>query len=225
MRRYLLAATLLLAFGIPVFSDSVTVMGGYTLPSGDSDVYRQNERETTFRVSDLGGFSGVFAYDHFLGNHFNLGGDVSVYEQNTNVQDVEFSFLDGTPIFRNIRLEIVPLEASLHFLPAGRDVPVIPYIGGGGGVYFWEYQEVGDFVQDRNTDPSIITGAAHSDGADPGWHVEGGIQIPFSRYATFTAEAKYFSASGKLDVRSFDPNFGRLDLSAAMYSAGISFWF
>src|SRR5262249_14256621 len=194
-------------------------------PSGDSDVYRQNARETTFRVSDLGGFSGVVAYNHFLGSHFDLGGGFSFFAHDTNVQDVEFSFLDGTPLIRNIRLEIYPVEGSLHFLPAGRDVPVIPYIGGGGGVYFWHYDEVGDFVQNRNTDPFIVTGAAHSDGADGGWHVEGGIQIPFSRYTTFTAEAKYFSASGKLDVRSFDPNFGRLDLSAAMYSACISFWF
>jgi opacity protein-like surface antigen len=110
-------------------------------------------------------------------------------------------------------------------LPVGRESPVIPYIGAGAGLYIWEYEEFGDFVINRFTDPEVITGVAFSDGADFGWNVHGGVQFPFSRSATITAELKYSKAEGDLDVEGFDPAFEPIDLSMMTYSAGISFWF
>ena len=211
--------------GIPAHADSVTILGGFVTPSGDSDIYNQNEVETDFEVDDLNDFSATFRYDHFIGNLASIGVSATFYESDTLVTDQELEFLNGKPIHRDISLQIVPLEFNLHFLPAGRDASFIPYFGGGIGFYFWEYQENGDFVIDRNSDPSVITGLAFSDGTDPGWHIEGGFQIPFSRSATFTAEAKYWSAEGDLDEQGFDPAFEPIDLSATTISAGVSIWF
>jgi opacity protein-like surface antigen len=225
MRKLLLLSFVFSVLAIPVMADSVNVFAGYVLPQGDSDVYTQNEAETTFRVKDLDDFSGSVQYDHFFGEHFTLEGNFSFYQGETTVQDLEFEFPDGAPIFRNIRLEIVPLEVALKVLPIGRNSPVIPYIGGGAGLYYWQYEEVGDFVIDRNTDPTVITGFAYSDGWDPGWHVEGGVQIPVSRAIALQFEAKYWKAGGDLDVTGFDPAFGPLDLSATMFSGGVSIWF
>lgn len=225
MRKFLLFGFIFCVITIPAFADSINFFAGYVWPSGDSDIYTQNEAETTFRVNDLNGFSGSIGYDHFFGDHFTLGGNVSFYQGQTTVQDIDFEFPDGAPIFRDINLEIVPLEVSFKVLPAGRNVPVIPYVGGGVGLYYWQYEEVGDFVIDRIIDPTIISGTAYSDGWDPGWHVEGGVQIPVGRAIALQFEAKYWKAEGDLDVAGFDPAFEPLDLTATMFSGGISIWF
>jgi hypothetical protein len=225
MKKLFLFIVILFYSSLFVAADSITVLGGYVGPSGESDVYTQNERETTFEVSDLDGFGATFGYDHFIGEYVNLGGSLTFYQDDTDVIDEEFEFEDGRPIVRNISLQIIPLELNVRFLPAGRNVGVIPYLGGGAGIYFWEYEEIGDFVFDRNTNPRVVTGDAFSDGADPGWHVEGGVQIPFSSSATFTAEAKYWDAEGDLDPEGFDPRFEPIDLSAFMISGGVSIWF
>lgn len=211
---------------IPAFGDSFTILGGYVLPRGHSDVYQQNERETTFRVSDLNNFGGTVRYDKFLGNFVNISGGVSFYDDTTTVSDVDFVHTDGFPVLRDIRLEIVPLEASIHLLPAGRNVPVIPYVGGGFGLYYWRYEEVGDFINNRNgANPTIITGRAFSDGWDPGFHIEGGVHIPVGRSLAVVGEAKYWQAHGNLDPIGFDPSFEPLDLSGTQYSGGVSIWF
>ncbi len=225
MKRFILSVLFLVVVSLPAYSDSITVLGGYVLPKGDSDVFSQNELETTFEVNDLNDFGVYVGYDHFMGNYVNLAFGFTYYRSDTNVEDRDFEFPNGSPVVRNIDLEIIPLEAGIRFLPAGREAPVIPYVGGGIGAYYWRYEEVGDFIINRNTNPSAITGSAFSDGTDFGWHVEGGIQIPVSRSATITAEAKYWDAQGDLDVASFDPLFEPLDLSATMFSAGVSFWF
>jgi opacity protein-like surface antigen len=226
MRRLLLSILFLAAVSLPAFADSITVTGSYFMPRGDSDIFTQNEHETSFRTNDLNGLGAQFRYDHFLGNYINIGGGVSFYDQNTDVVDNDFEFPNGNQIVRNIELQIVPLEVNLHILPAGRDVPVIPYIGGGAGLYFWEYHERGDFVLDRLTNPHVFpNGRADSSGTDGGWHVEGGVQIPFSRAITATGEFKYFRAHGDLDPRSFDTGFQPIDLSSSIISGGISFWF
>jgi hypothetical protein len=226
MRRLIPFLLLACCLSVPAFSDSVTVLGGYALPSGDSDIFRQNERETNFEVNDLNDFTFTARYDHFFGDFVNLGGSVSFFDADTHVVDSDFEFENGDPITRRIRLQIVPVEVNLHFLPAGRNEVIIPYVGGGVGAYYWEYEEIGDFVFNRNTGNEIVrTGDAYSDGWDGGWHVEGGVQIPFSRSATFTAEAKYFNVDGDLDVRGFDASFEPIDLSMTSFSAGVSFWF
>jgi opacity protein-like surface antigen len=226
MKKYLLLATAaVFLFSIPASSDSIYILGSYVTPEGESDIFEQNRDELTFDVDELDGFGGTFGYDHFVGEFVNVGGSISFYEEDTTVSDREFEFPNGRPIFRDIRLRIVPLEANVRVLPMGRDLAVIPYIGAGAGIYFWEYEEFGDFVIDRFTDPTVITGSAFSDGADFGFNVHGGVQFPISRSATITAEVKYSKVEGDLDEESFDPAFEPIDLSNLTYSAGVSFWF
>jgi hypothetical protein len=226
MKKYLLmmiAAACL--FTVPAYSDSIYVLGSYVQPDADSDIFDQNETELTFDRDDLNGFGATFGYDHFLGDFINIGGSIGVYQDDTTVADREFEFPNGRPILRDIRLRIVPLEANLRILPVGRDAVVIPYIGAGAGVYIWEYEEIGDFVFDRFGDPFVESGVAFSDGADFGFNIHGGVQVPVSRSLAITGEVKWTKVEGDLDDESFDPAFEPIDLSTVSYSAGISFWF
>jgi len=226
MKKYLFLLLATALFSIPAHSDSFYVMGSYFSVEGDSsDVFEQNKFETSFDVDDLNDWGGTFGYNHFIGEYFDVGGSVSYYHGDTTVEDRDFEFPNGQPILRDIHFKVIPVEANFNVLPVGRNYAVIPFIGAGVGVYFWDYEEFGDFVINRFNDPEVITGSAFSDGTDLGWNVHGGIQIPFSRSATFITEVKYSKAEGDLDVQGFDPAFGPLDLSLLTYSAGISFWF
>ncbi|MCI0412629.1 hypothetical protein L0222_07490 [bacterium] len=225
MKKSLLLMIIAVFITIPAHSDSLYVLASYVNPEGESDVYEQNRIETTFDPDDLNALGGTFGYDHFIGEFVNIGGSISFYEGDTTVRDREFEFTNGDPIFRNIRLRIIPIEANVRVLPIGREMAVIPYVGAGAGVYVWEYEEIGDFVIDRLDDPSIITGSAFSDGADFGFNIHGGLQFPISRSATITGEVKWIKAEGDLDPEGFDPAFEPIDLSTITYSAGVSFWF
>jgi hypothetical protein len=226
MNKFLLILGFSLITACPVLAGSLTVLGGYVTPSGSSDIFTQNEQETTFRTKDLNDFGISIGYDHFLNNYINIGGGVTYYRGRTRVRDVVFVFDDGSSVIRDITLEIVPLEFGLKVLPLGREKPVIPYFGGGGGAYYWKYEEAGDFVFNRNTNnPTPVTGRAFSDGTDFGYHLEGGVYIPVGRSLAVTGEVKYWNANGNLDRRGFDPAFEPIDLSATMFSGGVSFWF
>lgn len=225
MKKYLFLLIAVAFFSLPAHSDSFYIMGSYFTPDGDSDIFDQNKAELTFKVDDLNDFGGTFGYNHFIGNYVDVGGSLAYYRTVETVDDRDFTFPNGRPVLRDIRFKIIPVEANISILPLGRNYPVIPYVGGGFGVYFWEYEEIGDFVIDRNTDPRVITGSAFSDGTDFGWNIHGGLQIPFSRSAAFTSQIKYSKAEGDLDVGGFDPAFGPIDLSMVTYSAGISLWF
>jgi opacity protein-like surface antigen len=226
MKKYiLLLITVAFLYTIPAHSDSFYILGSYVSPEGDSDIFRQNEDELTFEVDDLNGFGATFGYDHFIGEYVNIGAAIAFYENDSTGEDREFELGNGDPILRNIRLRIVPLEANVRILPLGRELAVIPYIGAGAGVYFWEYEEVGDFVLDRFTNPTVTTGSAFSDGADFGWNIHGGVQFPISRSAAIAAEIKWTKVEGDLDTEGFDPGFEPIDLSTITYSGGVSFWF
>jgi hypothetical protein len=226
MKRLLLLATVIVAFAAPAHAASFYILGSYARPSGDSDIFEQNKLETTFQDSDLNDLGFTAGYDHFLTDNLNLGGSVSLYNSDTRVQDVDFEFPDGDPIVRTIEMQVIPVEFNVRFLPAGREQSIIPYVGGGVGAYFWEYEERGDFVINRGSNtPRVRTGSAFSDGIAGGWHVEGGIHVPFSRSAALAAEVKYFDAKGDLDPEGFDPAFEPIDLSQTVFSGGISFWF
>lgn len=225
MRKFLILTIFSCMAAAPAFAGSLNILGGYVTPAADSDIYTQNELETTFEKSDLNDFGFTFGYDHFLTEYINLGGSLSYYRSTTLVEDLDFVFPNNSPVLRDISLEIVPIELNLRFLPIGRESSVIPYIGGGVGLYYWRYEEIGDFVINRDTSPQVITGLATSDGTDPGWHLEGGVYIPVARSLAITGEVKYWNADGDLDPQGFDPGFEPIDLSATMFSGGVSIWF
>jgi len=225
MKKYILLMILGMFVTIPAYPDSFYVLASYVNPEAKSDVFEQNRIETTFDPDDLNDFGITFGYDHFIGEYVNVGGSIAFYEGETFVRDTEFTFTNGDPIVRDIRLRIIPIEANVRVLPIGREYAVIPYVGAGAGVYVWEYEEIGDFVIDRLGDPFIETGSAFSDGADFGFNIHGGLQFPVSRSMTITGEVKWINLEGDLDPEGFDPAFEPIDLSTVSYSAGVSFWF
>lgn len=214
----------LILFSSLLMADDITLkLGGY-VPSAKSDIWDANELETNFKKSDMVGFYIAGEADLFLGHLFNISFELGYYRDDALAEDVDFVWEDGSPIIHTIYLRIIPLEGSLKLLPLGRNRKIIPYVGAGIGIYFWDYQEFGDFVINRYTDPQIITALFQSTGQDLGTHFMFGLMFPFGYHYTFNAEIKYIKLNGKLG-RDFDPSFEPIDLGGVQATIGFSYWF
>jgi len=143
-------------------------------------------------------------------------------------------------------VSITPIQLSLKLTPLGRTGKFIPYVGGGVGLYLWNvrlngdwidfddewyYNEVTEEIHDDNPvageDISIypvwFDDAWESNKISFGYHVFGGIMVPFTKRMTFEVEFKYNRAQGELK-EAFE-GFEAFDLSAYQISLGVNYWF
>lgn len=232
MRLYCVFTILFLATAIPVFSDSITVKGGYVRPTGDNDLLNLSSRPTRLDRDTLDGLTGEVAYQHFLGDRFSIGGNLGYYNSDTQLDELEFNIGDGTPARRNVELRIIPVEFAVQFLPAGRTSAVNPYVGGGVGAYIWKYREQGLFIiNPGDPNPIFRQGLATTDNTDFGWHIEGGVSFPISHAVSVLGEAKYFRVNGDLGGTNselddlFSRDRPRINLSQMTFTGGFAFSF
>ncbi len=134
---------------------------------------------------------------------------------------------DLTDLGHLTQLEITPLTLGIVLYPAGRRAPIVPYLGVGGGLFWWEYSEVGDFCAfDDPTDPFscvvVETGYA-SEGVSGGWYAVAGLDIPITPAWSIFGEAKWLSA--KADLGDDLEGYGELDLSGISYMGGFAWKF
>lgn len=123
----------------------------------------------------------------------------------------------GAEIAQDLKLRMVPITATVRFLPVGRGGPVEPYIGGGVGFINWRYSETGEFVDSSNGD---IFGATYeADGTAVGPVLLGGVRFPAGEAFTVGGELKWQKAEGdtnsvesqllgnKIDLGGWSVNF------------------
>ena len=139
-------------------------------------------------------------------------------------------FVDNNrlPIEQTTRLRQLDLRASLKvpLLPRGREISqlawvprtIVPYAGAGGGMQWFEVQQIGDFVD--FVDLSVFPDVFRSSGWTPSAHVFGGVELRVFRRLYATVDVRYLWASGDLGLEwvNFDP----IDLAGTRVSAGIN---
>ena len=135
------------------------------------------------------------------------------------------------PIEQQTRLREVNLSGSvkLALTARGREVgrfawvprTVVPYVGAGGGMLWFEMRQFGDFVDFE--DNSIFTDVFESRGWTPSAHVFGGVDIRVVRRLFLTLDARYLWAAGDLGPAWID--FEPIDLTGARFSAGVNVLF
>ena len=86
---------------------------------------------------------------------------------------------NGSEIAQDLKLRIVPISATIRFLPVGRGAAVEPYIGGGIGIFNWRYSEIGEFVD--FSDGTIFREQYKADGTSFGPVIVAGLRIPDRR--------------------------------------------
>ncbi len=205
--------------------------GGF-FPEGESDFWAETEDVFTLDAGDFDGVQVGFTYLTGVSNNLEVGLNIDFYNETVFSAYRDYTDADGFRIFHDTNLSMVPLSVDVRFLPAGRygargsrgqvmvRRPVL-YLGGGIGVNFFEYEEVGDFV-DFDLDEVVFdrfqdTGAAFSA------HALAGIELPVSPNMGLLIEGKYTWVDENLG--SDFAGLGDLDLGGTSISVGLSYTF
>jgi hypothetical protein len=134
----------------------------------------------------------------------------------------------GLPIEQTTTFHRVPLTGSIkmYLLQPGRSIGHFawvparfsPYVGAGGGMMWYRFAQVGDFIDFNTT--KVFPDSFDSSGWTPTVHGIGGLDISLHPRFALTTEARYEWGKGQLssDFAGFD----RLDLSGFTVTTGIS---
>src|SRR6185436_14805207 len=108
----------------------------------------------------------------------------------------DFTHPGGAEIEQDLKLRVVPITATFRWLPIGHHDAFVPYVGGGVGIYRWQYTETGEFLDLQN---NIFSDTFGADGTAIGPVVLGGVRVPIgSRGTGLGFEVCYQGGKGDL---------------------------
>jgi opacity protein-like surface antigen len=243
-----LTAVLVLVPGF-MFSDVVTFKVGYFFPRADSDLWQDEFDNMMFTKTGFQDSNFGFGYEYFLSNQLSVVFNVEGYSKNKLGQyenfvgetiddfDYAFDYGQGFSIVHTFSVSITPIQLSLKIAPLGRRQKIIPYVGGGAGLYIWNVRMWGDLIlmdeYEEFDDPNLnqtVKGyyivpvdAREENKLKVGFHAFGGIMVPVANKISFEAEFKYNFAKGEL-TEAFE-GFEPFDLSGYQISVGLNYWF
>ena len=191
-------------------------LGGFG-PRGHSDLFGDIEELFGARPEDFRGFTGGAEYSIGLGDKFEVGLHLDGYGRSITTEYRDFVRDDGSPILQELQLAIVPLGVSVRALPFGARARVSPYVTVGGDVYFYQYEEQGEFIDFFTDDLDIGFDAFESDGATLGWHAAGGLRVAVNHDFSITGEVRWQRAETDMND---DFGLNTIDLSGISVTVG-----
>jgi len=229
-----LALGLVAAFPAAGWASGLELRIGGFFPRGQSDLFddvnelytrdsRRNECTATscpgVETEDFAGLYGGAEYSFNVADHVEMGISLDGYSKTIPTIYRDFSRPNGDDILQELRLTVVPLGVSLRVLPLDRYAAVQPYATIGADVFFYKYEEFGDFIDFFSNNLDISSDSFKSDGAALGGHAAAGLRIPLGHDFAITAEGRYQFAQKKQMDDDFSRN--RLDLNGASATIGI----
>ena len=267
-----LAAGLLLLVPALAFSDSISLRGGYFMPSALSNTYLDlvahpnslwaiEFDQMSFTMEKYRGTMMGIGYEYFIGKNLSLAFTLDSYSKSRPGYYIDyvqfaltegdfafpFELYDGDDIQHAFSVSSTPLQVSFKITPLGRKTRLIPFFGGGAGLYFWSVRMYGQMVNfgDASWFYDFETDTAYSNPADPGlrdqqiypvesvngrekgsvfgYHAFAGFQIPIGFRATLEAEARYHWAKAKFT--EWFQGFEDFDIGGLALTVGFNYWF
>jgi opacity protein-like surface antigen len=145
-----------------------------------------------------------------------------VYEGQVDQAYRDYVDEDNFDILHTTTLDVVSLTAAYTHDFAGPRATVVPYLGIGGGVYFWDLEESGDFIDFAGA-PTIFATTFQDDGETLGWFWLAGLKFNMSPQWDLFVEGRWTDADDELSG-DFD-GLGKLDLSGRTISGGFAWKF
>lgn len=164
----------------------------------DGDVVNENLPGFAIQVKDFNGATFGGEWLIAAGDYLEAGAGVGFYRRTVPSVYRDYQNTDGSEIEQDFKLRIVPITATLRFLPIGRDRAVEPYVGAGIGVFNWRYTETGEFI-DFDEGGTIFRGRFIAKGNTVGPVVLGGVRAPIGDAFTIGVELRYQHAQGDID--------------------------
>lgn len=248
--------------------DTMTFRIGYYQPNATTDSWLASHpnslmgiefSQMSFAPSDFRGAIIGGGYEWFLSPQLSLAFSVDFFGRenggyywdyvgialnNTDLQgDYAFpasNYSGDFEVLHTMHISMTPIQLSLKLTPIGRKHRIIPYLGGGGGLYFLHASIYGSMVDFSNgvlvNDPDVpelgdfyIYPVAYVDAHETqavfGWHAFGGLMFPIGYRMTLEAEGRYHWASANFNSAFPSSEYGKFDLSGWSFSLGFNYWF
>jgi hypothetical protein len=216
-------------FGRPKVS--LGVRGDWVFAGAGSDIFDFVTRHLTIDKHDFNtaGFSADGGFAVSRRADVVIGFEMNRVERASEYRDYVDNRLE--PIEQTTALKTSHIFGSLRYAltPKGREVSrlawipsrMIPYVGAGGGVTYYQFRQSGDFVDFQ--DLSVFPESFRSSGWTPTLHAFGGLDVRLYRGLYGSFQGRYTKAAGTLgsDFIDFEP----IDLSGFRVSAGINVFF
>jgi hypothetical protein len=179
-----------------------------------------------FNISDFHSLTFGGEYLVGLGNKLEAGLGIGFHQNSVPSVYADVVNSSGAEIEQTLKLRVIPFGATVRFLPLGHQGSVIPYIGGGVGVFRWRYSETGEFVDQNN---AIFRDSFVADGSAVGPLILGGIRVPFDTWG-IGLDLRYQAAEGELpsDAGFVTNTAGvgpKIDLGGFTYTFSVNFRF
>jgi len=224
---FVVCLAVLLTLGLPLLAGQLTRepdrsfqlrLGGFFL-DGDGDFWADNESVFTLDTSDFNDIVFGLTYSHSFNRYFELDVNADFTDETVVSEYQNFVDASGFPILHDSTLKTSPVTVGVRFLPFGRAgrKPVL-FLGAGGGVNFWSYGEIGEFIDFSDPANPIVFGEfKERDEAFVAYGV-GGLELPLAPGFNIGFEARYFSSDDKLNGDF--AGLGTLDMSG--WTASVS---
>jgi hypothetical protein len=206
---------------------TLTFNFGYGIPNAGSDIFREVEEVFTLGKGDFRApvFGGGLSF--FLNDRMDLAFEVSYTGSSTWSEYVDWVDNNDLPIEQKTKFKRVPVTGSFRYFLKDRGrkignfswIPTAwaPYIGAGGGGIYYQFAQIGDFVD--FVDYSVFQSHTVSDGWSWVGHVFGGLQWTLSPQWVLTAEGRYSMADADLDRNAYK-GYEPIDLSGFQGTLG-----
>lgn len=228
MRGASVVMSVLVAAVVPVISEagSLDLRGGVFLPRAesnlfvdDTDLYQREGRP--LKRSDWNNAIGGLRFNQEFGDFLAIGFAIDAYQRTLQTSYRDFISESGREIQQSLKLNIVPVGVELRLGPTQRG-RLSPYVAAGGDLFFYKYEEFGDFIDFDDPQQPIVPDSFVSEGVAPGFHVAGGVRVPVSDDFSIVAEGRYQWAE---DDMGDDFRGNRIDLSGGSVTLGLNIRF
>jgi hypothetical protein len=210
---------------------SFTIRGGASLPSARSEIFDFTSEQLTLGKSDFySPFFGVEAAFRIT-DRIDVAVGVAVSQSTKSSEFRDFVGVDDLPIEQTTKFTRVPTTVSLKYYPfdRGREVgrfawiarKLAPYVGGGGGVIWYEFEQRGEWVDFETLD--IFNSIFKSDGATGVGHLLAGADLSLGPKWFINFEGRYSFASMGMTPDFVD--FNNIDLGGFDASVGFALRF
>lgn len=170
------------------------------------------------------GFTWGIEYNHVLTDYLEMAVHVDGYQKTIDTTYRDWTRPDGSEIFQTLRLQIVPFGVTVQVVPTGKRTKVAPFLGGGVDLFYYKYEEFGDFIDFIDPDLPVYEDHFISDDVAFGFHAAGGVRFYLSRDFALVARGAYHWAEDVMgdDFSPTEPGLvNRLDLSGASLTFGL----
>ncbi len=151
---------------------------GSFFPDGASELWTVNTESFDFEVADFNYVMGGVELDLALNSYLDIGIGFDGYSRQVDSNYRDFIRGDGTQIQQRFKLKVLPITGGLQFLPLRRFRRFIPHVGAGGGLYYFDYHQEGEFI--NGTSFEIYPDTFRDSGLVPGFYANAGAELMFS---------------------------------------------